>query len=279
MNIKEAETQTGITKQNIRFYERKGLLAPQRNLENSYREYSKDDIERLLQIKMHRKLDVPIEHIQRIFNGENQNEILKQHLDNLVEQKKHLEDAITICRFILRTKEEPADTQTVLLKMEELEQKGGHFMAIINDYKKISDIEKKDHFQFRPDFLVQTPQDFTKALCEYGMDHNLNLVVTKEGMYPNFEIDGMEYEAFRQVNGYGSVIFCKAKDSNMLNEAYTDMKPKWRTVLYRIISHLTVPVFLLIMLIGANFWIAVTAFLFFLCLEIACGIKFRKNKH
>ena len=224
MNIKEAETQTGITKQNIRFYERKGLLAPQRNLENSYREYSKDDIERLLQIKMLRKLDVPIEHIQRIFNGENQNEILKQHLDNLVEQKKHLEDAITICRFILRTKEEPADTQTVLLKMEELEQKGGHFMAIINDYKKI-------------------------------------------------------YEAFRQVNGYGSVIFCKAKDSNMLNEAYTDMKPKWRTVLYRIISHLTVPVFLLIMLIGANFWIAVTAFLFFLCLEIACGIKFRKNKH
>ena len=64
MNIKEAETQTGITKQNIRFYERKGLLAPQRNLENSYREYSKDDIERLLQIKMLRKLDVPIEHIQ-----------------------------------------------------------------------------------------------------------------------------------------------------------------------------------------------------------------------
>ena len=78
MNIKEAESLTGITKQNIRFYEKKGLLTPQRN-ENKYREYSNEDIERLLQIKMLRKLDVPIEHIQRIFDGEDQNEIIQRH--------------------------------------------------------------------------------------------------------------------------------------------------------------------------------------------------------
>ena len=39
MNIQELEKKTGITKQNIRFYERKELLHPNRNTANNYREY------------------------------------------------------------------------------------------------------------------------------------------------------------------------------------------------------------------------------------------------
>ena len=44
--IKEAEKLTGITSQNIRYYERQKLLSPQRNNENAYREYSEEDIKR-----------------------------------------------------------------------------------------------------------------------------------------------------------------------------------------------------------------------------------------
>ncbi|MDE7318096.1 MAG: MerR family transcriptional regulator, partial [Lachnospiraceae bacterium] len=43
MNIQELEKRTGITKQNIRFYERKGLLCPKRNTANNYREYTEED--------------------------------------------------------------------------------------------------------------------------------------------------------------------------------------------------------------------------------------------
>ena len=64
MSIKEAEALTGITKQNIRFYEKKGLLHPHRNLENDYREYTDEDIETLKKIKILRKLDISLEHIQ-----------------------------------------------------------------------------------------------------------------------------------------------------------------------------------------------------------------------
>lgn len=39
MNIKETEKITGISKQNIRFYESNGLLKPKRNQDNNYREY------------------------------------------------------------------------------------------------------------------------------------------------------------------------------------------------------------------------------------------------
>ncbi len=279
MNIKEAESLTGITKQNIRFYEKKGLLTPQRN-ENKYREYSNEDIERLLQIKMLRKLDVPIEHIQRIFDGEDQNEIIQRHLDNLVRQKNRLEDAITICSFIPKKSKEPMDTQAILSKMEELEQKGGHFMEIIHDYKKIANAEKREHFTFWPDILVKTPEDFTKALCQYGSDRNLNLVVTEPGLYPKFEIDGIEYEACRQIQGYGSVIICKATKPEQLKTLYSDVTQNRRTALfriYRVVQCLTVPVFLLAAIIAANFWIAIIAFLLFLCLEISCRILFWKR--
>ena len=39
MKINEVETQVGITKKNIRFYEEQGLLSPRRNSENGYRDY------------------------------------------------------------------------------------------------------------------------------------------------------------------------------------------------------------------------------------------------
>lgn len=87
MNIKDVETLTGITKQNIRFYEKKGLLTPERNQENSYREYSDADVERLKRIKILRRIDVPIEQIRRILEGEDHRGILKAHLSFLTEKK------------------------------------------------------------------------------------------------------------------------------------------------------------------------------------------------
>ena len=66
MNIQELESKCGVTKQNIRFYERKGLLHPNRNLENNYREYDMEDVERLQSIKMMRKIDVSIEDIREV---------------------------------------------------------------------------------------------------------------------------------------------------------------------------------------------------------------------
>ena len=64
MTIKDVEQLTGITRQNIRFYEREGLIAPCRNPENQYREYSADDVKTLHQIRLYRKLNVSIEDIR-----------------------------------------------------------------------------------------------------------------------------------------------------------------------------------------------------------------------
>ena len=69
MKIYQVEELVGITKKNIRFYEDKGLLNPDRNPENDYREYSLADVRTLEKIKLFRKLSVPIEEIKLLQNG------------------------------------------------------------------------------------------------------------------------------------------------------------------------------------------------------------------
>ena len=70
MGIREAEEATDISRQNIRFYEKQGLLHPARNKRNSYREYSDEDILRLKQIRLFRKLGMPLDEIRRLLEGE-----------------------------------------------------------------------------------------------------------------------------------------------------------------------------------------------------------------
>ena len=69
MQIKHVEELVGITRKNIRFYEDQGLLSPRR-ADNGYREYHEEEIKRLKQIKILRKLSIPIEEIKRVFDGE-----------------------------------------------------------------------------------------------------------------------------------------------------------------------------------------------------------------
>ena len=64
MNIKEVEKITGISSQNIRFYEKEGLIKPNRDDSNGYRVYSEDDIKLLKMVKMLRMLDMPVVDIK-----------------------------------------------------------------------------------------------------------------------------------------------------------------------------------------------------------------------
>ena len=47
----DLEQQAGMTRANIRYYEQEGLLSPVRR-ENGYRDYSQEDLDTLLRIKL-----------------------------------------------------------------------------------------------------------------------------------------------------------------------------------------------------------------------------------
>ena len=98
LNSKSVEEQTGITKQNIRYYEKKGLLSVKRNEENSYREYDDEDIRTLKIIKLLRKLDMPIEEIRKVLAEEiSLSKAINTQKEYLEKEREKLQDAISFC--------------------------------------------------------------------------------------------------------------------------------------------------------------------------------------
>ena len=66
-NIKEAEAESGINKQNIRYYEKMGLMPEPKRLANGYRDYDEASLKQLKFIKTCRALDFSLAEI-KFFN-------------------------------------------------------------------------------------------------------------------------------------------------------------------------------------------------------------------
>ena len=69
MNIKAFETVTGVPRTTIRFYETKGLLAPEHRGASGYRVYSKSQIERVKMIKTAQALGFSLTGIASLLNA------------------------------------------------------------------------------------------------------------------------------------------------------------------------------------------------------------------
>lgn len=206
-NIKEAEELTGISRQNIRYYEKMGLLNPKRDAGNGYRKYDEEDIERLKVILLFRKLDMPLEEIHKLLDHEID---LQQALDTqkayLQKEQQKLEAALNFCDTIQEQDLAELDINRCLQEIEEQEKRGNTFADILQDYKAVAEMEKKRVFTFWPDDFCTTPRQMTDELCRYANENNLDLVITKEGMMPEFTIDGIEYRAVRIHGRYGMAI-------------------------------------------------------------------------
>ena len=129
MKINEVESQVGITKKNIRFYEDQGLLCPRRNSENGYRDYGEGDVAVLRQIKLMRKLGVPLEEIRRMQAGGTVGDGMRRHLVTLERERRSLEQSIQLCQSLKDREErlETLDAAALLEEMERLEQAGTTF--------------------------------------------------------------------------------------------------------------------------------------------------------
>ena len=212
LSIKEVEQLTGITKQNIRYYERQRLISPNRNPENDYREYSDKDIKQLKGIKVLRKLDMPIEEIRKLLNHDiTLSDAMEFQKERLTQERDRLSDALDFCNRINESELEQFDADSYLIKMEEAEENGAVFANLLDDYKTVAKLEAMREFRFVPNSMCLTPSEFTDELFRYANENKLNLVITKEGMYPEFTIDGIEYEASREFSRYGAVVCCQMK--------------------------------------------------------------------
>ncbi len=85
MTIKEVEERTGLTRSNIRFYEKEKLIEPSRNDKNGYRDYSEKNIKKIAYL---RTLEISIEDIRNIISDKVPlAEIIKKQTITIVSRK------------------------------------------------------------------------------------------------------------------------------------------------------------------------------------------------
>lgn len=105
MRIAELSSMLEVSKENIRYYESEGLLSPKRSL-NGYRDYSDDDVKRLKDIIVLRRLGVSVAEIREVFEGSQKlSGVLQENLARIDEEMSAMEQARRMCRQVLN--EEP----------------------------------------------------------------------------------------------------------------------------------------------------------------------------
>ena len=140
MKIKQVEELVGITRKNIRFYEEQGLLNVER-AENGYREYHQEDVIRLQEIKLFRKMDISIEEMKSLFEKKKSLQIcLEQHLRELEHRKEDLSKMQGMCeRLILEHRSlDSLNAEDCLEEIGKMEKEGARFMDVSK-----TDVRKK----------------------------------------------------------------------------------------------------------------------------------------
>ena len=233
LNIKQAEQATGIARQNIRFYEKQGLLAPARNRANAYRQYSAEDVRTLKLIRALRMLDMPLEDIRAVLNGVLPlAEAAGAQQQRLEARARELDAAIRCCGVLRAAGADAAglDVDGLLARMET--PPGGYFSGWAEDWRRVARAAHQQQFVFYPDGPVTNPREFTDALFAYAKEHRLDLVLTREGMYPEFTVDGTAYTAERNYKSVRGIPVACVRCTPVHPEQYeADVPPARRRLL------------------------------------------------
>ena len=251
MNAKQAEQCTGISRRNLRFYEQQGLIHPARNPANDYRDYSQQDIDTLKFIRALRMLDTPLEDISACLQGQTSvAELAAAQEARLQQRRKELDLSIAFCRKLQGAATvDTAFVDGLLQQMDTPEARSSLFLDWKADYQKVAAAEHKKSFSFTPDDAITTPSDFTNVLFAYANEHDLNLVITKEGLEPEFEIDGIPYLAMRTYRRMGPVPVMIVRCAAKYPDALEPDVPQPRKLLFQLLH---------------NWWMLLMLLIFFL---------------
>ena len=139
MKINEMEELLGVSKANIRFYEKEGLLNPKR-LANGYRDYGEEEVTQLKKIIILRKLGMAIPQIRDVFNGEvGLQDALEHNRMELERQLAELNGAINLCKTMEQDEQVTTDFDENYYwnLMQDKEAQGDKFAELVSDYMEM----------------------------------------------------------------------------------------------------------------------------------------------
>ena len=147
MKIGEIAKQSGLSISNIRFYEKKGLIGPNRDENSQYRIYSNDDLEQLKKIILFRKMDLPVETIGSILNGTVSLEVvIKQQLAELKSKQLMIQGSIDLCdKLVADQAYDYMDLEYYLEYVKSEESNGrkfGNIEILLEDLSEFTQVDK-----------------------------------------------------------------------------------------------------------------------------------------
>ncbi len=186
---------------------------------------------------MLRMLDMPLEEIKKVLEEEQMLSVavVNQQLE-LERKAKELQAAILFCEQLKETELDALDVDDCL---NNIERTGGEgfFKGWIHDYKYVVEMNRDMDFSFIPEYPIITARHFTEALFEYANENNLNLVITKEGLYPEFTIDGVEYTACKFNSNFSRVpctmVTCRRKDREIKGDAVDEPRKLFQWFIHK----------------------------------------------
>lgn len=151
MTIKEMEQMLGIPRATIRFYEKQGLISPKRE-NNTYRDYSEEDLALLKRIVIFRKLGFPVQDIENIFDGSRElPEAMEEQIKSLEKQIDELSGALEVCQMIRKRREnlESFDENLYWEEIRREEKRGSRFLDITGDFLQYEKENMEETFRAR----------------------------------------------------------------------------------------------------------------------------------
>lgn len=195
MKIKAVEELLGLSRANIRFYEDKGLLSPDRS-ENRYREYSEADIERLKKIIILRKLGVSIEDIGALFVGKAElTDVLQKQSGELKAEIERLSGALALCDRLAESGVgiDALDENACMETIENEEAEGQTFVDICKDYIEF----EENNFLMMWKYIFFTDLKSTKARYgRIGVAITVLILCILRGLGKQFLWHGNFFEGF-----------------------------------------------------------------------------------
>lgn len=143
--IGQAADITGISKDRLRYYEEKGILKPDINEENRYRQYSEENIIEILSIELFRSMDLGMKDIKNIRNHS---------------------DTETVNEIISRKR------VTVLAEIAKQQQILDHINIVYNGCQKLNDHLNKISIRPMPALKFLGEISDTTAFAEYANLHH-----------------------------------------------------------------------------------------------------------
>ena len=198
MKMKEAEARTGLDRKNIRYYESEELLAPRRTEGNRYRDYSEEDIERLLEIRFLRQLGIPIRDIRGYFEGRLAlRELMRMRLERIdgeMSQLKKLEQMCT--RLEEQQTLKPSIVESWLGESSHDNGRNTWLEDIRKDWRMFQKELHSQFIYFEPEGEVLSPEDFARETALYAAKRNLDYeTIRLEFTYALVRLEGIAYQA------------------------------------------------------------------------------------